>query len=266
MGELNIGKTVTIACPVSDNRLWIIDLYLDHIYNIIYDKKLMNLYFVLNYDYYNIEKILLDFKSKHDHEYNEITIDYYYKNKNAPQDERSNEVRLKHSYTHLSNLRNKILNYSSKHTEFLLSIDSDILVRPDIIHKLLSANKNICASLIWNSYIYSPEKPYSCPNILSYDENKILKHVSNYYTKNSPNLTESKIIQIDATGAICLMSKEVCQNTRYSWHSQGEDMAWSEDCRSKGYKLYVDCGAFSYHIMSEKHLEMYLRDKTLLHK
>lgn len=265
MGELNIGKTVTIACPVS-NRDWILEHYLKHIYSIQYDHKLINLYFVLNNSKDNSEQILKEFKQKYDHEYNDIKIDYYNKNRNIPKDNRSNEVRLKHTYFHLSVLRNKLLEYASKNTDYLLSVDSDILVKPDVIHKLLSANKDICASLIWNGYLHNSEKPYLYPNILSYDENKILKHVSNYHVKNAPTLSESKILEINATGAVCLMSKDICRVTKYSWHNQGEDMFWSEDCQSKGYKLYVDCQAFSYHIMSEKHLELYLQDKTLLHK
>lgn len=256
-GKMN-DKKIVISCPVS-NRGKFLPYFLDNLYKLDYPKKLITFYFLINNSHDDTESILLNFKSCYESEYNSINIDYYKKNKNVPLDCRVKDIRVKFTYRHLAQLRNRILQYvSSSDADFLFSVDSDIMVKPDTLKKLLSHDKDIVSSLIWNGYIKNPSNPYLYPNILIRKENNTFTHVSNWYVKNAPVLTESKLIEIDATGAICLISKEVASNTQYGFHSQGEDIFWSIDCKNKGYKLHCDLSAYCEHLMSEELLEKYI--------
>jgi len=253
---------ICIGAPIS-NRQDFLPYYLDNILNLNFNRKQLSLYFIINNSQDDSEKILQRFKLDYQHEYHNITIDYYNGNKHVPKDERTNDIRLKHSYNHLSLLRNMLLNHTVKNNySHLLSVDSDIMISPDTLNKLLSHNVDICSSLIWNGFLHEPSHPWKFPNILNYNLFGQLEHISNWYVKNSPNLTESKLIEVSATGACILISKEVCKQTKYSWHLQGEDMSWSEDCQKKGFKLHCDLGCYSTHCMSEQLLQLYIESKN----
>lgn len=243
--------SVLIACPIH-NREWILPKYLEHIQNIDYDKNKISMYFLLNNCKDNSEKILKQFKKQNINKYNNIIIDRY-NTQYKFEDNRTSEVRLSYTYHHLSELRNKIMRFASKNNyDWLLSCDSDILVPPDILNKLLSHNKDVISSLIYNGYIKDSDKPYKFPNILNYDR-RGYKHIVNWYVKNSPFLKERKLIEVDATGAVVLMSHNIFnnKNIKYSFHPQGEDLYWSETVRNENYKLYCDLSVFSEHIMNK---------------
>lgn len=139
--------------------------------------------------------------------------------------------------------------------DYLLSIDSDILVPSDVIKKLLKANKKIVSSLIYNGYLVEPNEPWKYTNIMRFNGSNI-EHISNWYTKNAEQLTESRLVKIDVTGAISLISKDVINNgVQYGYHSKGEDVYFSLDAKSKGFDSYCDLSCFSQHIMCEKQLE-----------
>lgn len=254
---------ILISCPVS-NREWVISHYLEHLYNLIYDRKNISLYFIINNSKDNSEQIIKDFKELHNHEYNSITIDTYKTNKIIPQDQRTTKIRENHIYDHLSNLRNKILDYASTtNCDHLLSCDSDILIRPDTLNKLLSHSVDVCAGLIYNGFLFDPKHPYKYPNILRLKHDGTYEHVVNYFVKKAPQLLESKLLDIDATGAVILMSRNIFTNKkiRYSWHKQGEDLAYSETVREQGFKLWCDASCFNYHMMNQQMLDEHLSVK-----
>jgi hypothetical protein len=66
------------------------------------------------------------------------------------------------------------------------------------------------------------------------------------------------VIEVDATGAVCLISKAVCKCSNYSIHGQGEDMSWSKSCQDSGYKLYFKPAIYSQHVMDRDFLRMAL--------
>lgn len=250
---------ILLATPVN-NRKWILPYFLKHLYNIDFPKKDISLYFLINNSNDGSEKVLKNFKLNYQDEYDNIYI-HKFKSKIKFEDNRTTRVRLKYSYHHLSDLRNKILDFASKNNfDYLLSCDSDILVPSDILKKLIKHNKHCCSSLIYNGYIVSPHKPHLFPNILKFD-GKGYYHINNWYVKHSPYLMESKLIRVDATGAVVLMSKEIFnnKNIRYGFHYQGEDIYWSERVRSEGYNIYCDLGCFSKHIMTREMLNNYLK-------
>ncbi len=251
---------IVIGAPIS-NRSAYLPYYLSNLYALNYPKSQLSFYFIINNSQDNSEQILQQFKSDHEHEYNNITIDYYHGNKHAPKDERTNEIRLKHSYKFLSTLRNMLLKYTVKNKySHLFSVDSDIMVKPDSLNKLLVAQTDIISGLIFNGFLHAPNSPHSFPNILKYNDKGVLEHVSNWYVKNGSTLTESKIIEIDANGAISLISNKACSELSYGFDIQGEDIFFCKMAQKKGYKLYADLSCFNDHLMSEQMLQDYIKN------
>jgi hypothetical protein len=251
-----MNKRILISAPIN-SRGWVLPYYLEHIYNISYDRKLIDIYWLTNSIGDDSLELLNNFRVLHINEYNSITIENF-KPKIQFQDKRTTEVRMTHTYDFLSFLRNKMFEKCvSLGCDFLLNCDCDILVPTNILNCLLTSSYDVTASLIYNGYLYanSIDEAYKYPNILKYD-GKSYVHIVNYYVKNPDKSPIDKILECDATGACCLISKEVCKNTSYKKHSQGEDLGWADDCRSKGYKMYCLPHCFSQHIMSPEFLTL----------
>lgn len=241
------------------NRDWCLPYYLRNILNLQYNKKLIDIYWIVNNCSPNDKslKILKDFEKLHKDEYNSIQIEIK-NSKDKFTDDRTSKTRESKSYLWLSEIRNLIFKKCvSLNCTHLLSIDSDILVSPTLLNDLLSANQPITASLIYNGYIFSPESPWQYPNVLKYEGNGNYTHIVNYYVKNPDKAPKDKILPCGGTGAVCLISREVCENTYYKWHKLGEDLGWSDVCREKGYQMYFMPHAYSQHVMGEQLLDQF---------
>ena len=275
-----MNKRILIGCPVRDRELYL-PHYLKHIYNIKYDKKLIDIYWIINNSKDKSYDLLREFKDKYKDEYNSITIEIFNNNK-CPKDERvtrvENNLELTDGklynkpvvtssrdiiYLWLAILRNKLLKKCvSLDCDYLFSCDSDILVPSDILTRLLYHEKDVVASLIYNGYNYPSiqfptENAYKFPNILKLN-GESYSHIVNYKTKN-PNLNPiGTLTQVDFTGAVFLTTKDVCKDSYYDYHVQGEDEVFSRMAIQKGYKLYCDISLYSQHLMSENILKMYL--------
>lgn len=254
-------KTILISCPVRD-RSWILPEYLDHICSLDYPKDRISILWVVNQSTDNSEEILKKFKRMHQHEYLSIQIKRFVGNKKVPKDERKSMIRNSFIYNHLAEVRNYIFDSIGYH-DYLFSCDSDILVKPNTLKKLLSHNENCMSGLIYNGFLNSQTEPWRYPNILRRTHDGKFEHIANTYVKNAPSLNESKVKEVGATGALVLMSREVCQNTRYGFHHQGEDIYWSNDCYHKGYKLYCDYSAYAFHAMNKDLLQQYITQTNL---
>lgn len=195
--------------------------------------------------------ILNEFKIKNENRFNSITIERYKADHN-PKDSRYKNIRTEYTYHHLSTLRNKILNFTSVNNfDYCLSIDSDILVPSNILKKLLSHKKDVVSGVIFNGYLVNPTHPWKYPNIMRLHSSGKFEHIANSYVKKSPTLTDSKLTRIDGTGAMVLISKDVCKDTKYGFHEQGEDLFWSLDCLRKGFNLYADYSVHGFHAMTK---------------
>lgn len=258
---MNFEKRVLLGSPCR-NRAWILPYYLRNLYNLTYPKKLISLYFIVNNSTDSTFSILSDFANNHQNEYERIKIDVF-DNSKIPEDNRNQQLdekgnvtsaRREHIYDWLSTLRNRLLAKCVEwNCDYLLSSDSDILMRSDCIEKLLSHGKDVCAGLIFNGYLYAPDRYMSYPNILKKLPNEKYQHIYNYYVKNKTGLVEC-----DFTGALISISKEVCKVSKYAPDkAYGEDLPWSQSVQSAGYKLYCDCSCYNQHVMSEKLLDQF---------
>ncbi len=265
-----MNKKILIACPIS-NREWVLNHYLNNILNIDYPKDLISFYFIINNSSDKSYEILKKFKDENKSIYSNIKIEVY-NSKNKFKDERINEIREKHTYNWLSELRNKILKecYSNDY-DFLFSCDSDIIVPSNILKRLLSNNQDMVAGLIYNGYLFTPPNSpkdydpiinaYKFPNILKGNIKEGYLHIVNYRVKN-PNLNpEGTLVEVDFTGAVFLASKEVCKVAKYTWHKQGEDEPFSRTIKEAGYALYCDASCYSQHMMNKDILDLYLDGK-----
>ena len=262
-------KTITIATLVR-NREYILPHYLNHIYNIDYDKSKINILWVVNNSNDNSQKILEDFKSKYNSEYNKIKIDVINKT-NLKEDTRKKEPRIDYIYKHLAELRNYICENSN--TDYLFSIDSDILVLDkDILNKFTSYDKDIVSSYIYNGYIFAKDtnykhSPYDFTNAMIFNNrfDKYKRPIFEIFSRSHIKKIGSRLQKIDITGAVYLIKKQVYKNknVKYDFYHQGEDIPFCVSAIRSGYKVYCDFGTYSQHIMSEEFLEKYLNGEKL---
>src|ERR1051326_936607 len=172
-------KTLTIASLIR-NRDWILPFFLENLTNLDYDKKSIDLLFIVNDSTDNSLSILQNFKEKNQ-EYNKIQIKIY--DRNIPSDERKFAVRNNYIYRHLALLRNYAMSLAN--TDKFLFIDSDILVPENLVKNLLSHDKEVISGLIWNGYDLYPKEPWKYPNIMkiksSLNGKNYYEHISNFY-------------------------------------------------------------------------------------
>ncbi|QWU14439.1 Anp1 protein [Paenibacillus sophorae] len=243
---MNELPTITLAAPIQ-NRDFVLNQYLDHIYKIDYPKNRLELLFVLNNSSDHSEEILRIFKKKHNDEYKCITIDTY--NRDVPQDTRKTSIRNEYIYQHLSILKNYIM-FKVK-TEKLMFIDSDILVPDSVINNLLKSKKNIVSGLIYNGYLVDPEQPYKYPNVMRLNEHNCYEHISNSYIRNAPQLKEQQLIKVDLTGAVFMLDKQVYKKIKFGYHPQGEDAYFCAMAQRNGFEIWCDVGTFCTHVMEK---------------
>lgn len=266
---------ILIGCPIS-NRAWILNEYLECIYNLNYPKKDIILYWIVNNSIDDSFKILENFKRKHTIEYNKIIIEVFNDPIKMPyKDTRDKYIRRQYTYHWLALLRNKLLDKATEQEcTFLLSSDSDILLRQDTLNRLLSHNVPLISSLIYNGYEYIPAnagisynpivEAYRYPNILKFGvvgSTATYRHVVNVYVKTPSKAKAGKTIIIDATGACVLLKNTIFNNRkiRYGYYMLGEDMAFCQSAISQGHAIICDLSTFNYHIMSKNLLELYKR-------
>lgn len=253
-----MDKKILVACPVS-SRGWIIPYYLRNLKNLDYDKKLIDIYWIVNNSTDNSLSLLKDFKQQHKNEYNSIEIEVY-NSKNKFTDDRTLEIRKKHTFYWLAELRNKMLKKCIElNADYLFSSDCDILFKKDLLKRLLSHNKHVISSLLYNGYLVakSLDEAYKYPNILRKAANNKYEHIVNYKVKYPGENSVGTLISCDLTGACILISKEVCSKAKYDWHIQGEDEYFCQAAKQAGYGLWCDISMYSQHVMSPELLEQF---------
>lgn len=251
---MNNQPTITIGSLVR-NRAWILPDFLKHIEDIDYPKNLIEVIFIINDSTDDSLQILNNFKKEYNHHYKKITIEQY--NRNAPEDERTVNTRKNYIYDHLAILRNYLM--SKVKTDYFLNIDSDILVPSNILINLLSHKKEAISSIIFNGYELHPNEPWKYPNIMKVATHmkiadkwvNVYSHIQNYYVKNANNLKEDKVIEVDLTGAVFLVSKKIYEKAKYGYHTCGEDAIFCEEIKKLGFKIYCNLGLFSKHVMNK---------------
>lgn len=253
--DLKEQPVVLISTLVRD-RAWILPRYLEHLYNLDYNKKQIIIYWLINNSTDNSEKLLKDFKRKYEHEYRQIIIEKI-KNSDAPEYKRTitksplaAKTYWRQVYENLARLRNKVIDkvLEFEEVEYLFNIDSDILVNQDDLNMLIELNLDIVAGVINNDQIRHPHLVLgqgAASNLLNFDDNGKAYHITHW------DDSKDGIIPVDCTGAIAVYRKEIFKNSdlRYNFSEQGEDIGFFQKVKQYGIKAYAHTGCKPTHIM-----------------
>lgn len=243
MSEL---PNLTLGCPCRDREKYLPN-YLNCIKNQDYPLNKITLLFVENDSTDSTLSILNQFKKENSHLFHRIKILIY--NQNTPKDNRTDIIREQFTYHSLSKIRNYWL--AQIKTPYAISVDSDIMMPPDTVRRLVSHQLDYVAGNIINGYMFDKNNPYKYTNMLVRN-GFVYKHIENY--------PENSLVELDFSGAIMCLSQKVCKLGKFSWKKQGEDQAFCESLKSQGIKLYADTGVKCTHCMSEELLDRFINE------
>jgi len=221
---------ILIAAPIR-NRAAQLYNYIESLCHLDYPKELLSFYFLVNDSTDATLSILQKFKENLESFYRSIVIEEL--NLNAVPDARTS-IRRKVIYGNLAFLRNKILDrFLATDNEYLFSIDSDIVVHPDCLKKLLEADKDLISAEVANDFgkghIGNTMRFISDPK---HPENGQYLH---YKLREQP-----EIYEVDLTGAVFLVKRDIIKlsNAKYFNDPLGEDKKFCEIIKKAGYKLF----------------------------
>jgi len=227
-----VQPNMMIGSPIQNRQSCLVS-YLENIRNLNYPKEKIHLAFLLNNSHDDSYEILKTFRNEYLKDYRKISIWDVCGLNDDYQDFRAPG----RNYKHIADARNLWLTMFDSESEYLFSIDSDILVEPETLNKLLSRKKDICSALIWNNHA----GPTNLYNILR-------KNRSGYY-KVIEREFEDDVIEVDVTGACYLINRNVIDSgVRYSHHTWGEDFGFCIAAQKKGFEIFCDTTQRPYHI------------------
>lgn len=224
-------KNVMIGCPISKNR--VLPTYLEYIYNLDYPKNKIHLAFLVNNCTDDTYEILDIFRKEYINEYRKIDV---WDVEGLKPGYVSGYRHGKRDYKAFAKIRNVWLSMVSDLDQYIFSVDSDILLPPNSLKRLLSYGEKIISLLVCN-------QPYI-------EQYNILKErmFQNKYTSMYGNDFPRKLIEVDATGAAILIHREVIdEGVRYEYHKQGEDLGFCRNARDSGFKIFCDAGLEAKH-------------------
>lgn len=148
-------------------------------------------------------------------------------------------------YAHMAAVRNRwidLLPFTG--AEYLLSVDSDVIVPPDILQRLLplADERTIVAAAISN--IAGRELDGQIPGNFLTDQDGLLLH--------PPSYPLTGVLEVAVTGACCLYPRALFEaGVRFGPHHQGEDAALCLAARAAGFRLLVNLDCKAEHRMVE---------------
>lgn len=220
---------VRIAAPIR-NRAWILPEYLKRIEDLDYPSGLLSYHWLFNDCTDDSVGVVL--KS------NLWTIVERMDFGRKEPDERTAASRAV-TYGILAQLRQRIFDQTlADGIDYLLCIDSDVLVPDYTLNHLLGPGKDIIAALIQNG-------PGDCYNYLLEDE-------SGFYRDDKP---PTGLMQVGATGACCLYTRKAMLSGKWQSNPQGEDIGFAISLRGKDVSLWVNTDTKATHIMSQEQLK-----------
>lgn len=226
-------KSVLIGCPIR-NRGWILPDYLQRLENIDYPPDKLNFCFIVNDSVDDTEAILNEFAHR---SYSPVQI------VKTTAAKFHGHKRGAYRFEQLAKLRNMLLEkFFQSDCEYLLSVDSDILVPPDIIKRLLSRNCQIISALVCNGHHINDTSIY---NVMRKTSAGSYQHIKDF--------PRDRIFSVDITGAAYMIHRSVITDHKvyYSARFGGEDIGFCEAARARGIPIYCDGSIECQHMMIE---------------
>lgn len=227
-------------------------------------------------------EILKDFKRDHESEYRQIDI--WTANGNWRDNRYAGRF-----FSYFSLLRNLFLSMRTPEDDYILSLDSDILILPDTVSTLLKHNLPVVAGLIPNGPIQAGylagQMSYNFMECMKRDEDGrtyYLHRDINYLIYKEFEQSDgvcprdnqlwdlstgiytsckrfSGPVPVDMTGAVFAIRKDVLDTpgVEFGHHWQGEDCYFCERVQEAGFKCYLDRFVIPAHILGPEMLEDY---------
>jgi glycosyltransferase involved in cell wall biosynthesis len=224
-------KKVMIGCPVR-NRAWILSEYLEHLEKLDYPQSHIYYCFIINDSNDETQDILEKFAQKHPSSVRLCV------NNQSPS---TGWLRGSYSFRRLAELRNLLLKeFIYSDCDYLLSLDSDILIPAHALRALIEDNCDIVSCLVCNGLEIGDPSIF---NVLVKDNQGRYIHIK--------NIQRSGIFKVDCTGAAYLIKRKVIADygVRYSSQLGAEDIGFCADALSKGFEIYCDGRIECQHIM-----------------
>lgn len=161
---------------------------------------------------------------------------------------------VRDDYLRMAEMRNSLLDRVVCYDpDAYFSLDSDLILDDpkslEILLELLQRDEIDAVSPL--SYMFPMGRDF--PSVMSW-----IDEPGGRAVRNNNAYLWGAAFQADVIMAAVMMSKPVYQNVRYKWHSQGEDLGWSDEARRGGYKLWCASNVYVEHIMHGWMLDNYL--------
>jgi cellulose synthase/poly-beta-1,6-N-acetylglucosamine synthase-like glycosyltransferase len=175
-------------------------------------------------------------------------------------DERGKRRKTDGQYERFATLRNMVLDYVlSTDADYYVSIDSDIVVHPDLVSRLVAQMEarpeyGMIGAIVNNTRRRDMKRKY--PRAI-YNFGKKLDKInkgSQIRMKPLCKFKRYEFIDVDYTGACMILNmKMLRENPEVRWgpHRQGEDLYMCERIDEAGYKIGVDTSIVTLHLMDE---------------
>lgn len=263
---MNDKPTVMLGTLIR-NSAWILKEFLEHVRSLTYDKRKMDLVFVVNDSIDESEKMLHEFANEHRLEYNKLIIakhdfganaigwgssrlneeDPCARRGGAPQE----RTKL---FSNLAILRNALLSIHKQHSEaeWFFSVDSDILVEPETLDTLIAdGSPKMRSALIVNDWLTETHTRFELNHrstnagvlVHAIDGRHAISHFFNYRL--------GSVHRIDLTGACFAIPKSIAGMSNYGYHEWGEDAAFCLGL-PQGTIVEFDTRTIPFHAMNQE--------------
>ncbi|ANE47644.1 hypothetical protein SY83_16655 [Paenibacillus swuensis] len=255
------GKRILIGSAVRQTPE-ILGFFLDSLAMLECKDWVLSYYFVDNNDAEKSRLMLEQFATKH----NRVTCSRNESTEPYLRNEKS------HYWTHtlvwkVAEMKNQILEAARQGGyDYLFLVDSDLVLHPYTLQKLISGNRDIIANIFWTQW--SPESP-ELPQVWLEDDYRMFHSKPLFHESSSEDmevqtflqqLREPGIYEVGGLGACTLLSKNVLDSV-ITFTKLPNVSFWGEDrhfcirAAALGFKLYVDSTYPAYHLYREQDLD-----------
>lgn len=225
---------VMIAAPAR-NRAWILPRYLDALAALDYPRDFLLFHWIVNDSTDDSLRLLQEWCA------GRPRAMVHQEDTGRTESEYAGALRLagprSRAYPILADLRNCIREWVLvSGVDYLLSVDTDILVRPDTLRRLLSHQVDVVAALVDNGH--------RAHNFLSWDS-----RTGDFYRRPAQHISQDWLTNVGLTGACCLYSRRALGAGTWGVGVTGEDEGFARCMLDVGIDQWVDGGHQLEHVM-----------------